>query len=325
MTVVVTGAAGHLGGNLCRALLKQGEAVRAAAHRDRRALDGLDVSIVSIDLADPASLRKAFAGAEKVYHLAGKISIQGDPDGSVHAANVVGARNAAEAALEVGVERFVHVSSVHAFDLRRSARVDEDAPRAGPNNYAYDQSKAQGEDAVRGVIERGLDATMVNPTGIIGPFDFKPSRMGQVFLDLAARRMPALVRGGFDFVDVRDVANSTIAAAKNGITGRNYLLAGHHVTIKELAHVASAITGTPAPRTVLPIGLAGLGVPFAAWRAKRHGRDPKFTKESLGALRHCPTIDDARARQELGHAPRPLVDSIRDTYAWFQEHGGAAL
>ncbi len=323
MTTVVTGASGHVGANLTRQLLGRVD-VRGVVHRDRRALAGLDMETVQADLQDPASLRKAFRGADTVYHLAGRISIRGDPDGLVHAANVVGARNAAEAALAEGVTRFVHVSSVHAFDLRTATgAMNETHRRSGPGNYAYDHSKAQGEAEVRKVITRGLDATFVNPTGIIGPNDFKPSRMGQVFLDLEARRLPAIVEGAFDFVDVRDVVASTIAARDRGATGENHLLAGHRLSVRGIARLASAETGVPAPRLTIPAWIALAGVPFAAASARRTGEEPKFTRESLGALRHCPRIDDSKARHELGHRARSPEDSVHDIYAWFHDRRDA--
>ncbi len=317
MTTVVTGASGHVGSNLVRMLQDD---VRAVVHGDQRALEGLPVKRIHASLEDPASLRRAFRGAHTVYHLAAHISITGDPDGSVYATNVLGARNAAQAALAEGVSRFVHMSSVHAFDLKNAGSVlDETGAFSGPGNYAYDKSKAAGEAEIRAAVAQGLDATIVNPTGIIGPVDFTPSRMGNVFLDLASRRMPMLVSGAFDFVDVRDVVRSLISAASRGATGENYLLAGHRVSIGELARLASCATGVPAPRTVLPAWVAALGTPLLEASARRTGRQARFTREALGALQHCPRIDDRKARREIGHSPRPMADSVRDTYAWFRQ------
>ena len=114
---VVTGAGGHLGGNLIRALLAEGQKVRAIDLRWTRALHGLDLDWCPVDLREPASIRDALAGADVVYHLAAVISITGDPEGRVWSTNVGGVANLAEAALECGVRRVVHCSSVHAFDI----------------------------------------------------------------------------------------------------------------------------------------------------------------------------------------------------------------
>lgn len=179
MTAVVTGASGHLGANLCRALLDGGargsgsvprrrERVRAVDLRRGPGLGGLDVDFVAADVADPAGLRAALAGADVVYHLAARISIAGDPDGAVWRTNVAGARIAAEAALAAGARRFVHCSSLHAFDVAacRGRPVDESAPRATAAHLpVYDRSKAAGEAEVRRLADRGLDAVVVHPSG----------------------------------------------------------------------------------------------------------------------------------------------------------------
>ena len=215
LSVVVTGAAGHLGSNLVRALLARGESVRAMVHENREPLADLEVEQVRGDVRDPESLRRAFAGTDVVYHLAGVISIDGDRGGLVREVNVDGAANAAEAALAAGVRRMVHVSSIHAFRMTPLDRpLDETRARVEdkPGEHAaYDRSKAEGERRVRLVVEKGLDCVIVHPSAVIGRLDFAPSRMGRVFLDLYHRSMPALIDGGFDFVDVRDVTQGTIA------------------------------------------------------------------------------------------------------------------
>ena len=150
-------------------------------------------------------MRRAFAGRH-VYHLAAVISVVGPLGGLVESTNVFGTRMVAEAARLAGVGRLVHCSSVHAFDTETSHhRPRSTRPahaRPGPRLPAYDRSKAAGEDELRRVIDRGLDATIVNPTGVIGPADEAPSRMGAVLRALWRRRMMAVVAGGFDWVDV---------------------------------------------------------------------------------------------------------------------------
>ncbi len=317
MTTLVTGANGHVGCNVVRQLLQKGEDVRALVHRNRDALEGLDVEFVTGSINDVQSLQQALKGADTVIHAAAMISITGSRRGLVEKINVRGARHVADAALQAGAN-MVHVSSVHAFDLRAGGIVTETHPRAGPKNYAYDHSKFQGEQEVRAVVAQGLDACIVNPTAVIGPNDYGPSRMGQVFLDLRAKKMPALVRGTFDFVDVRDVAASIIAATHKGVSGENYLLGGTHQTIQGLAALASQVSGTPAPRLVLPGWAALLGVPFATLAAAITSGEPKFTRESIGALRHGLPVDSSKAAAVLGHSPRPLQQTIQDIYDWFE-------
>jgi dihydroflavonol-4-reductase len=317
--ITVTGATGHVGANLVRALVARGDQVRVLVHRrEDRSLAGLDVERVAGDVLEPSSLDDAFAGAEVVFHLAALISIQGDRDGRVPATNVSGARNAAEAALRARVTRFVHTSSVHAFDLSRGGVIDETSPRAEAKHLAaYDRSKAAGERGVREVVARGLDAVVVHPTGVIGPYDFEPSRMGRTLLGLRARSLPSLVAGGFDFVDVRDVVRALLAAAERGRTGESYLAPGKWIAVADLGHAAASLTNVPPPKLVVPIGLARVGVPFAAawgWLTKQ---EPLYTSESLSTLAHTARISCAKAERELGYRARPMEETLRDAYAFF--------
>ena len=325
MQVVVTGASGHLGANLVRRLVEGGDRVRVLLHRQARALEGLDLETAQGDVLDPESLRAAFAGAEVVYHLAGVVSIQGDAGGRVPAVNVTGADNAARAALECGVRRFVHCSSVHALDMAAGqGPLDETAPRVPPESRChapYDCSKAEGERRVRAQIDRGLDAVIVHPTGVIGPCDFEPSRMGQVFLRLHRGTLPALVGGGFDFVDVRDVAEGMVGAAERGGTGESYLLGGHFCGVDDLAALAAAATGRRHARPTLPFWVARLGVPVLRLAAAVTRSEPLYTAESLSALQGGRPVDHSKAQRDLGFTPRPIADSVADIYRWFAAQG----
>ncbi len=326
MRVVVTGATGHVGSNLVRALLRRGDHVRVMVRGQQRSLEGLEVERVTGDVRDEASLRAAFAGAEIVYHLAAVISISGDANGMVREVNVEGTRRVAEAALAAGVRRLVHCSSVHAFDLYRGDRaapVDETWHRVpdAPSHFAYDRSKAAGERALREVIARGLDAVILHPSGIVGPYDFGPSRMGRVLLGLYHRRLPSLIDGGFDFVDVRDVVQGLMAAADKGRAGENYLVTGHFLTVPALARVAAGITGVRPPRLNAPVWLCRLGVPFAGAYGWVRKQEPLYTSESLAVLETRGRFDWGKAQRELGYSARPTEDTVRDTYAWFDAAG----
>ncbi|MFN7950471.1 MAG: NAD-dependent epimerase/dehydratase family protein [bacterium] len=323
MKVAVTGAAGHVGGNLVRALLERRHQVRAIVYQDTRAVDGLAVERVPADVLDADQVQRAFEGVDWVFHLAAKVSIEGDPDGSVHRTNVLGTRHVVEACLARGVKRLVHFSSVHA--LRNDpydVPMDEGRPLADEGHaFAYDLSKAGSEREVQAGIKRGLDAVIVNPTAILGPSDFKPSRMGQVLVDLHFRRLPALVAGGFDFVDVRDVAEGAIAAAERGRTGERYLLGNEYRPVRELAGLCRDVAGIRPPRFTSPLWLARAGAPFAVAWAKVSGTRPLFTEESLHALAGNPNVSHEKATRELGYRPRPLATSVADTYGWLREAG----
>ena len=322
MITAVTGATGHVGANLVRALLDDGRRVRAINRTRGPALDSLDVEFLAVDVLDAHALRRAFEGADVVYHLAALISVAGDPDGRVRATNVDGVRNVANAALDAGVRRVVHCSSIHAFDLDREGVVTEDSPRAeGAHLPPYDRSKADGEVELQRVVQRGLDAVITNLTGVLGPYDFGPSRMGAVLLALARRRLPALVEGGFDWVDVRDACTGMIAAEAKGRAGENYLIAGHRASVVQVAALAEAATGVGAPRLVAPMWLAQATAPAGLWWSRLRRSEPLFPPESLHALRKDPVVSTAKAARELGYEPRPLRDTVADSYAWFRSQG----
>lgn len=323
MTSVITGAGGHIGANLIREMLARGRACRAMVHRDTRALEGLAVERVAGDLADPASLRHAFTGVDTVFHLAAQISISGDPDGRVHDTNVLGTRRVVETCLACKVRRLVYFSSIHAF---RQAPLDDplDETRRKADQgkaFAYDRSKALAEREIHAGIASGLDAVIVNPTGVIGPYDFKPSRMGQVFLDFYHRRYGALVRGGFDWVDVRDVVAGALAAEEKGRCGENYLLPGTYLSLQDLALLIEKTTAVRTPRFFFPLWLAQPAAPFALALARLRRKEPLFTPESLAALRGNRHVSRAKAEKELGYRTRPIEATVHDTYTWFREHG----
>jgi dihydroflavonol-4-reductase len=324
MKIAVTGSTGHVGGNLVRALIAAGHQIRAVVHTDRRrAIDGLKVELAHADVRNLDSLVKAFAGVELVYHTAARISIAPGDEELVHETNVGGVANVVEACLRNQVRRLVHFSSIHAFEPKPvDERIDEQRPiNDGVHALPYDRSKANGERQVRAGLERGLDAVIVNPTAIVGPHDYEPSRVGSVLLDLYRRRLPGLVDGGFDWVDVRDVVAGAIAAAERGKRGEKYLLSGERRTVRELATVAEEVTGKRAPRFVSPMWLARVGAPFATTFAKLTQAEPRFTSASLHALRNHQLVNHDKATRELDYRPRPLPETIADTYAWFREVG----
>lgn len=323
MPVVVTGAAGHVGANLVRALRERGHAVRALVHRERRSLRGLDVELVSGDIRDRGSLVRAFAGADVVYHAAAYISLtMGDWPRS-YEINVLGTRNVVEACLDCGVRRLIYFSSIHALDIELTAgTVDESCPLVdGPPHPPYDRSKAAAEIEVRQGAMRGLETVILNPTGIIGPLDYGPSHFGTALLLLARGRLPGLIAGGFDWVDVRDVAWAALQAAERAPAGAKYLISGHWVDVSDLAQAVSGFTGVRAPRFVSPLFLARLGAPFATLYSRLTRTTPIYTSVSLRALCRRFTVSCARAAADLGYRPRPFAETIVDTLAWFREEG----
>lgn len=319
MKVLVTGATGHLGCNLVRGLIDHGYQVRALIHHYRSGLDGLPVELVDGDICDIRTLVAAMTGIELVFHCAGFISILSSETERLENVNVMGVRNIIEACLQTGVRRLVHFSSIHALvqepfdeplDETRSLVTD-------PHRPPYDLSKAAGERAVQEALTRGLDVVVINPTGIIGPNDYRPSHFGQVLLDLCHHRLPALINAGFDWVDVRDVAEGAIRAAERAPKGSVYLLSGHWQKIGVIARQIEALTGIRTPRICLPMQVCIIAAPFATgWAHLLHQR-AVFTSVSLEALHSNRHISHERASTELQYESRPLEQTIEDTLRWF--------
>ncbi|MGD9115557.1 MAG: NAD-dependent epimerase/dehydratase family protein [Dehalococcoidia bacterium] len=324
--IVVTGAAGHAGANLVRALAAQGRPVRALAHLDRRALEGLDIEVVSGDIRDPDSLLEAFKGAEVVYHLAAVIAIGNEPFSLLESVNVGGTRNVVEACLRCGVRRLVHFSSIHTLtDTSNGSPVDEACPLVASRRYpAYDRTKAAAEGAVYRGIEEGLDAVIISPTAIIGPHDYKPSHFGEALLRLANGQLPALVSGGFNWVDARDVVFGAMRAEEIAPCGAKYLLSGHWVALREVAKMAAELTGVKAPSSICPMWLARVGAPFVSTFDRLAHRRPLYTSTSLQALRGHRHISHEKATRELGYNPRPFRETLFDTLKWFEAQGKLA-
>jgi dihydroflavonol-4-reductase len=324
MVIVVTGAAGHVGTNLCLALRADDAQVRAVDIREPVRAIRHGAEWIRADIRDPAAMARALDGCEVVYHLAAVISIVGGLRGLVRSVNVDGVGVLARTALDRGVRRFVHCSSVHAFDLDALAGqpVDETCPRAQrPGLPAYDRSKAAGEVELRRIVDRGLDAVVVHPTGVIGPVDDMPSRMGWVLWAIWRRRLPALVDGGFDWVDVRDIVTSLRSAERYGRTNESYLVPGHRLSVADLARAAAEAAGTPRIQRTAPMRLARAVAPACDVLVRRTGTALLPTREALHALATFPTVDGAKARRELRHEPRPYAQTLTDLHNFFRDTG----
>ena len=323
MITAVTGASGHVGVNLVRALIAQGRDVRIIAHSSTLGLEGLKVELRKGDVNDMDSLMQAFKGASVVYHLAAYISLLMSDRERCNRINTEGTGNVIEACRRNKVGRLVHFSSIHAFCSEPlDVPIDETRPLVqSPKSVPYDLSKASGERLVRQAAAEGFNAIIINPTAVIGPYDYRPSHFGQALIMMAEGRVPVLLTGGFDWVDARDVAEGAIRAEQIAPAGANYLLSGMWLSVREIASIVAQIMGRRPPALVCPAPVAGACAPIVTAVSRWTGSRPLFTSVSLKALAGNRNISHARATRELGYEPRPIRETISDTINWFIDNG----
>lgn len=323
--VAVTGATGHVGNVLVRQLLERGARVRALVPHgeDITPLRDMQVELVTADVRDFDSLMKGMAGADLVFHLGGIITISTGLRSTLWEVNVEGAKNVAAACMQLGVGRLVYTSSVHAFvEPPHGECITEDTP-VDPEGVLgdYAASKAAATLALRAQAARGLDLVVCYPSGIIGPYDYKPSEMGQLVLEVAHGTLWAYVDGGYNFVDVRDVAAGLLAAAQYGRSGEGYILSGHVIPVQEFLSLAAEMTGVRPPRIRIPAGPARVVGHLAPYYYRLAGKKPLFTSYSMEVLRSNCDMPPFKAERELGFQPRPLRRTIEDTVRWFRRAG----
>ncbi len=321
MKIAVTGANGHVGVNLCKALLEKGHEVRALTHRHVNGLEHMPVSLIKGDVLDKESLQSLLTGADVVFHLAARISITGDPDGMVARINTEGTMNMLAVAAACKVKRFIHFSSIHAFQQHpQSQPLDETRPLVHHEGFAYDRSKAAGERAVMEAVKNGFPALILSPTAIIGPADPEPSLIGSAVIDIYNHKIPSLVPGGYDWVDVRDIVEAAISAIDHGRIGEKYLLAGHWHSLQEFSGLIQQYSGRKTVHTVLPMWIARIGLPFITLFSKVSGTKPLYTSESLTIITEGNRmISNNKAKTELIFNPRPLSETIKDLLEWLKE------
>ncbi len=321
MKVALTGASGHLGAAILQELNKRDIPVRILLRNsDTRSCDGLKAEIVSGDILDPEALKKLMTGCDMAIHCAALISINGDPTGLMYRTNVDGTSVVIETALQSGIKRCIHISSIHAFQQKPSLEVlDENRIPIDEKGFAYERSKLEGQQIALLANKKGMEVLVIHPTSIVGPYDHKPSLMGQVLIDLYKGRLPFIFDGGFDFSDSRDVAQAIVNSLTMGRPGEAYLLAGKWHSLKHLTAILSKTSGKKINIIALPAFAAKAGLPIVKMLAALQKKEPLYTEEALDALfngNRC--ISSSKASNELRYTIRPFDETIRDTFQWFR-------
>lgn len=323
--IIVTGATGHIGNVLVRKLLEKGYQVRILnlPGEDLKPLDGLNIEIVEGNVLDPVSLEKAFKGVAGVFHLAGIIKISPGNKDFLYKVNVQGVKNVIAACIKTGVKRLIYTSSVHAFvEPAKNGIINEDTP-IDPKRVRghYAKSKAMATlEIIKAVKEKDLDAVIVCPSGVIGPYDYKISEMGQMILHFLQGKLKAYITGQYNFVDVRDVATGIILAYEKGKKGEIYMLSGNVITIKEFLKMLEKFSTVKAPTFKLQAWFAIAMSPFSNLHYWLRKQRPLFSKYSVQTLASNCNISNNKAKNELGFSVRPAKDSVKDSIRWFEKN-----
>ena len=320
---IVTGTNGHLGGTIVRMLQKKGAPVRGLILPGETAAALEGVSYIEGDVRNIESLRPLFENTQgyEVYviHTAGIIDISEHVSPLLYDVNVNGARNIIALCREYAAKRLLYVSSVHAIPEKDHFQVLHEVRRFSPDWVVggYAKTKAEATQAVLDAVQEGLDAVVVHPSGILGPYDRSGNHLVQLVNDYINGKLPACVNGGYDFVDVRDVADGCLKAIEKGKPGECFILSNRHYEVKDVLHMTKRYCGGRR-LPVLPMWMAKAAAPLISWVCKLRKRRPLYTKYSLYTLSSNDKFSHDKATVELGYRPRDLAQTIRDTIAWLK-------
>jgi dihydroflavonol-4-reductase len=320
--VIVTGATGHIGSALIQELVNKNIEVRALVLPEEETpfLSHFPVEVVRGDVTDYFSLLKAFEGMTDVYHLAGIVSIGSGKMRILQKVNVEGTNNVIKACFEKKIKRLLYVSSIHAFTELPHGKVITESKNFDPDQVVgdYAKSKALATHAVLEAVHKGLDAVIVHPTGVIGPYEYETSHTGQLITDFLKGRLYAYIEGSYDFVDVRDVARGIVLACEKGRIGENYILSGEQVTVKQILSYLEDATGLKGPEFKIPFWLAKWTAPLSEVYYKILRQKPLYTPYSIYTISSNSLTTHRKATEELGYNHRPIRETILDTVGWMK-------
>ena len=327
MKAFVTGATGFLGSHVARALADQGANLRLLVRptSNLRNLEGLKAETAVGDLRDRASLEKAMAGCDAVFHVAADYRLWVRNPDDMYRSNVEGTRAILEAARKNSVQRVVYTSSVATVGFNRNgAPADEDSPVSVADMIGhYKRSKFLAEQiALEAGRGGGMQVVTVNPTTPVGEQDVKPTPTGRIVLDFLKRKFPAYVETGLNLVDVRECACGHVAAFEKGRSGERYILGGENLTLKQILDKLGRITGLPSPKIKLPYFFAfATGVVDEAVTGRLLKREPRATIDTVRMGKKKMFASSDKAERELGWKVVPVYEALRRAVEWFQANG----
>jgi dihydroflavonol-4-reductase len=329
MRAFVTGATGFVGSHVARVLAEQGADLRLLirSSSDPRNIQGLNADRVTGDLLDSASIEKAMAGCDVVFHVAADYRLWVRRPDEMYRANVEGTRAVLEAARTNHVRRLVYTSSVATMGFTANGHpADEDSPVSLNSMIGhYKRSKFMAEELALTAGRGDIDVVVVNPSTPVGERDIKPTPTGRIVVDFLKKKFPAYVDTGLNLVDVTECARGHVAALEKGRSGERYILGGENLTLKQILDKLAAITGLPSPKLRVPYVLAlATGVMDQVVTGHILGREPRATVDAVRMGRKKMFVSSAKAERELGWKTVPVDEALRRAVGWFQANGYAA-
>lgn len=329
---IVTGANGFLGNNVIRTLLSKFSSkdieVRAITHEGStkvNSLEGLDCKIFPANVTKIETLEEAFKVPDNsdvyVIHCAAIVSIKAKKDPNIYNVNVNGTKNVINKVLEINA-KLVYVNTVHSITEKPNNEVISEIEVFEPDKVkgAYAETKAEAANFVLDAVKnKGLNACIVHPSGMIGPNDFGMTHLTKLIQDLASGKFRVCVKGGYDFVDVRDVCDAIVNACEKGEKGNCYLLSNKVYTIKEVADFVCDYRKFKRIKFVIPMPICKFFAPVCELYYNIRKIPPLFTKLSLYTITSNGNFDNSKAKKVLGFNPRPITESITDTIEWLKE------
>jgi dihydroflavonol-4-reductase len=328
MLSFLTGATGFLGSHVARVLSEEGAQLRLLVRptSNLKNLEGLNAETAVGDLRDAASLEKAIAGCDTVFHVAADYRLWVADPNQMYRSNVEGTRAILNAARKNGVQRVVYTSSVATMGFTSNGHpADEESPVSlGEMIGPYKRSKFMAEQLALEAGRNGMHVVTVNPTTPIGEQDVKPTPTGRIVVDFLKRKFPAYVETGLNLVDVRECARGHIAALEKGRPGERYILGGENLTLKQILDTLGKITGLPSPKIKLPYLFAfAAGVVDEAITGRILKREPRATVDTVRMGKKKMFASSDKAERELGWKIVPVEDALRRAVDWFRANGYA--
>ncbi|WP_300970604.1 NAD-dependent epimerase/dehydratase family protein [Faecalibaculum rodentium] len=317
---IITGAAGFPGNNIVRELQNRPDVELRCLllpGTSLESLQGLRYSLYYGSVTEPESLKEIFSipsGALLyVIHCAGIVDRKPGYDPKVYAVNVQGTEIVARKTLEAG-GRLIYISSVHAMPPGKGRQPMPPATVFDPDTVIglYSKAKAEASRRVQALMRQGLDAVIIQPSGLIGPNDYDHTNMSEFFCEAASGKLPACVKAGYSFVDVRDAAQMIVAACTRGVSGQSYLAAGPTVSMMKLAVMAARISHTRPVALELPLDVVLAVTPVTALCYRLSGKKPLFTAFAVQTLESDSNFDVSKSVEDLGFSCRPLKETVTD-------------